>query len=354
MMHAPQIILLCLLAVTGLVWLRGDSRSSKDCITGLRAGSVESWSPPACNLIEYVPSSWERKWLEDADGLAAREAICASMQASADLSKQWLTGVAACKLESATCWSALSEHVFSKFVKECSPAGSARGLQAGGGGHGVVVEEYIEPLVGHMRHPFGLSACVPPGEHAVDVQDRTYLMLLGDDHAAVRARHPGRAILIDAGTNKYETSLGYLVPAYEAAGIHFDAIYAWEATRHNASYWDAVPADVKPRLHFYNAPVTPEPGSAMNPVDWIRDLYQPGDYIVFKLDIDNDAVEGELVQQVMAMENAGGIIAEMFFEKHFMAADMMQYFGSPQTQYPAALRLMHELRAKGVRVHYWP
>ena len=67
-----------------------------------------------------------------------------------------------------------------------------------------------------------------------------------------------------------------------------DAVYAWEYTPANATqYWDSVPADVKPRLHFYNAPVTPEPGSDMNPVDWIRDLYQPGDYIVFKLDIDN-------------------------------------------------------------------
>ena len=54
--------------------------------------------------------------------------------------------------------------------------------------------------------------------------------------------------------------------------------------------------DVVRRLHFYNAPVTPQTGSAMNPVDWIRDLYQSGDYIVFKLDIDNDVMEGELVQ----------------------------------------------------------
>jgi hypothetical protein len=180
-------------------------------------------------------------------------------------------------------------------------------------------------------------------------------MLLGDDHAAVRARHPGRAILIDAGTNKYASSLGYFVPTYAAAGIHFDAIYAWEATPANASqYWASVPADVMPRLHFYNAPVTPQPGSAMNPVDWIRDMYQPGDYIVFKLDIDNDAVESELIRQVLDLEGAEDIIAEMFFEKHYSAADMKPHFGLPKTPYPAALRLMHELRVKGVRVHYWP
>ena len=83
-------------------------------------------------------------------------------------------------------------------------------------------------------------------------------------------------------------------------------------------------------------------------------MYQPGDYIVLKLDIDNDAVEGALIQQVLDMDCAEDMIAEMFFEKHYSEADMKPYFGSPETQYPAALRLMHELRMKGVRVHYWP
>ncbi len=336
--------------VSGLVWIRGDPHSLLNRTTTLHAGSVQRWSPAACTLVKYVPSAWERIWLADADDLAAREAMCATMQSSGDLSNQWLAGVAACGQDSATCWSALPDYVFSRFVKECKPAGAG-----GHGGRGMVVEEFIEPLVGHMRHPLALPACVPPSGRAVNVQDRNYLMLLGDDHAAVRARHPGRAILIDAGTNKYASSLGYFVPTYAAAGIHFDAIYAWEATPANASqYWASVPADVMPRLHFYNAPVTPQPGSAMNPVDWIRDMYQPGDYIVFKLDIDNDAVESELIRQVLDLEGAEDIIAEMFFEKHYSAADMKPHFGLPKTQYPAALRLMHELRVKGVRVHYWP
>ena len=336
--------------VFGLTRLRDGphGRPLQHRLTTWRGWSDESLSLAACTSIEYVPSEWEKTWLANVDNLAGQEAMCATMQASGSLSKRWLTGVAACKQDTATCWPTLSKRVFPKFVKKCSPAGAAAG-------RGVEVEEYIEPLVGHMRHPYGLPACTPPGVASADIQDRSYLMLLGDDAAAIRARYPGRAILFDAGTNKYATSLGYLIPAYAEFGIHFDAVYAWEYTPANATqYWDSVPADVKPRLHFYNAPVTPDPGSDMNPVDWIRDLYQPGDYIVFKLDIDNDAVEGELIQQVLDMEGAGDMIAEMFFEKHYLAADMKQYFGSPQTQYPAALRLMHALRAKGVRVHYWP
>jgi len=319
-----------------------------------RAATRSSSEHLTCKLRHYVSSAWEGEWLTNADDLAAKEAMCPTMRASADLAAQWLAGVAACKQDAAACWPALPDRVFSKFVKECWSTVGPSGLRIGGG-RSMLVEERIEPLVGHMRHPYGLPACTPSGVAGVSVQDRAYLMLMGDDAAATRARYPGRAILLDAGTNKYESSLGYLIPAYARLGIHFDAVYAWEARPANGTaYWASVPADVKPHLHFYNDRVTPEPGSAMNPVDWIRDMHRPGDYIVFKLDIDNDVVESKLIQQVLALDNAGDIIAEMFFEKHYSAADMKPYFGSPGTKYPAALRLMHELRTKGVRAHFWP
>jgi len=310
----------------------------------------------ACTLREYVPSEWEKKWVAQVDAIYSNNTICALMTDSSDLSKDWLEGVAACKQESGTlCANHLTMRVFSKFVKECK-SGSDFSLHAQGRSPSpVIVEEYIEPLVGHMRHPHALQACVPPGVKGADVQDRSYLMLLGDDISAIRVRHPGRAILVDAGTNKFVSSLGYLLPTYAAKGIQFDAIYAWEAQPTNATeYWNSVPDDVKPRLHFYNAPVTPQAGSSMNPVDWIKKMYRPGDYVVFKLDIDNDEVESALIEQILDLEGAGDMIAEMFFEKHYKAPDMKTYFGSPATEYPAAVRLMQALRVKGVRVHYWP
>lgn len=340
--------------VLAVAWIRlfsyHDFPSAFQRPTRQGIASVSTPTPADCSRKQYVSSTWEVEWITNADSLYARDAICPTMQASGDLADQWLASVTACKDANTTCWLTLPERVFSKFVKECRQAGTTMYH-----GRGIVVEEYIEPLVGHMRHPHALKACKPSSRRGAHVTDKNYLMLLGDDHAAVRARHPGRALLFDAGANMYATSLGYLIPTYAKAGIHFDAIYAWETTPANASqYWDSVPDDVRSRLHFYNAPVTPQPGSAMNPVDWIRDMYRPGDYIVFKLDIDNDAVESQLIQQVLDWDGAEDAIAEMFFEKHYSAADMKIYFGSPPTQYPAALRLMHKLRTKGVRAHYWP
>jgi hypothetical protein len=322
----------------------------------LSSATVPTHSSLTCTLREYVPSEWEKKWLARVDAIYSSNTICALMKEFSGLSKDWLEGVAACKLESGElCSNRLTTRTFSKFVKDCRSANDVSLHARGRSPPPVLVEEYIEPLVGHMRHPHTLQACVPPGVKAADVQDRSYLMLLGDDVSATRARHPGRAILVDVGTNKFASSLGYLLPAYAAKGIQFDAIYAWEAQPANATeYWNSVPDDVKPHLHFYNAPVTPQAGSSMNPVDWIKKMYRPGDYVVFKLDIDNDEVEGALVEQVLDLEGAGDMIAEMFFEKHYAAPDMKPHFGSPATEYPAAVRLMQSLRMKGVWVHYWP
>lgn len=298
-----------------------------------------------CTLRAYTPSAWEDEWVGRLDAIYGQDAICPVMHQFSALSDDWLAGVAACK-QAPACGSVLSTRVFSTFVKECAVGGRSKA---------VTVVEYIEPLVGHMRHPHALPACAKPGSRPVNIQDRSYLLLLGDASSAIRARRPGRAILVDAGTNTYGSSLGYLVPAYAAAGIHFDAIYAWERKPLNGSeYWATVPDDVKPRLHFYNAAVTPAAGSAMNPVDWIKNMHRPGDFIVFKLDIDNDDVESALIQQVMDLDGAGDMIAEMFFEKHYTATDMMPHFKKTHTEYPAAVRLMQALRVKGVRAHYWP
>jgi hypothetical protein len=48
------------------------------------------------------------------------------------------------------------------------------------------------------------------------------------------------------------------------------------------------------------------------------------------------------------------MIAEMFFEKHFDSPDMRPWFGSPATSYLPALAGISELRAAGIRIHYWP
>ena len=61
-----------------------------------------------------------------------------------------------------------------------------------------------------------------------------------------------------------------------------------------AAWWAGVPLGVATRLHLYNAPVAV--GTPMDPLAFARALTRPGvDFLAFKLDITNEAVEAEFV-----------------------------------------------------------
>lgn len=58
-----------------------------------------------------------------------------------------------------------------------------------------------------------------------------------------------------------------------------------------AEYWADVPLDVRGRMHYFNVPCDTTPDSPFNPLNIVRNMYQPGDFVVIKLDIDNEAIE---------------------------------------------------------------
>ena len=291
----------------------------------------------ACHTVRdtvYVPSAWEQEWLQRVNGVAHP---CADMLQHADRTAVWLAGPASPDTFDAT--------VFSHFEKTCVSETGKR----------TVVKEPIEPLVGHMRHPHGLKACVLAGQTPIDVQSRAYIALMGNSDDRLFDLYPGRKILVDAGTGTFDTSLAWFVSAYAARGIHFDAIYAWEANHVDAArYWASVPDELRPRLHFFNAPITPARASRMNPVTLIKEVADPGDFVAFKLDIDNDAVETAIMDQLEADDCAIERIAEMFYEKHYDSPDMREYFGAPPVTLAQATHNFAALRRKGLRLHYWP
>lgn len=81
--------------------------------------------------------------------------------------------------------------------------------------------------------------------------------------------------------------------------------------------------------------------------------YDAGDYIAFKLDIDNEPIEQALMKQLDP--GVTDKIAEFFFEQHFDIAEMRSNFGTGlTTKLPEVLQLFHEVRNTGLRLHYWP
>ena len=291
----------------------------------------------------YSSSPWELEWVATIDDLHARSAACDAMARAPAKVEAWLSGVKASA--SATTPPDLDAAVFSHF--------DVQGID--GAGRPTVLRAPIEPLAGHMRHPLGLKECVPPGRNVTHVEDRSYLMLVGMGREDAARTYPGRHILVDAGTSTFNTSLAWLLTAYREHGIEFDEIHAWEARPLNASeYWASVPDDVATKLHYYNAPVTTSPASHMNPLRVIRDVARPGDFVAFKLDIDADALESQLMHQIMSDVALRSMISEMFVERHYASKQMAEYFGKQITTHPEALKDMVQMRATGLRVHYWP
>jgi hypothetical protein len=313
-------------------------------------------SPASCTapavVDAYAPSAWEAAWRQQAGRLGTPNAtVCSAMRqaANADKANKWISHLTECSRPGADCFSAVNASIFSQFYKSCFTAA----------GHRMQWAEPIEPLVGHMRHPRANPECVADGVAHVGIEDRAYLLPLagGGRMSLAEKGYTGRKFLVDAGANMYGTGLAWLVDTYARAGIEFDQVYAWEASPISApDYWETVPTDVAPRLHFINVPVSAEAGASMNPLTWIRAIYRPGDFIVFKLDIDNDEVEGALLSQIAGSPDLIGMVAEVFYEKHYREPAMAGYLGFDEHAgaYVDAVELLGDLRAKGLRIHYWP
>ena len=57
-------------------------------------------------------------------------------------------------------------------------------------------------------------------------------------------------------------------------------------------------------------------GDPANPLEMIRQVAKPEDYVLLKIDIDNTPVEMEFVHRILRDANVSSLIDEMFFEHH--------------------------------------
>ena len=66
----------------------------------------------------------------------------------------------------------------------------------------------------------------------------------------------------------------------------------WEVSPVSASeYWAEVPPELRARMHYFNIPCETAPDSPFNPLNIVKELYRPGDFVVIKLDIDAESIE---------------------------------------------------------------
>lgn len=303
-----------------------------------QAGRLFAQTQRSClKFAQYIPSKWESSWLQSS---RQRElAICNLMKDQRAESDEWLNGVLHPDQLSFLPDRQRDDPVDSvwslyKYHDTCAAQTKA-------------VFVPIEPAVGLLRNP--LAAPCNTSDDALDVQDRSYLYLAPP---IFTNDYPGRRVLFDLGTGtSFASSLLWLVEEYGNKGITFDEIWCWEATETGAhDYWKSVPDEYVSKLHFYNTYASDDTGPAA-PLGILQRTFKQGDFVAIKLDIDNEALENNIMQQIKHVHH---MIGELFFEKHFDAVEMRPYFGSLQTTHMDTLQMFNEYRSLGVRMHYWP
>ena len=70
-------------------------------------------------------------------------------------------------------------------------------------------------------------------------------------------------------------------------------------------------------MHFYNAPISDDFEEASHPLNIIRSICEPGDFIVVKLDIDNGPLESAIMAEIGSDPGLRHCISEMFYEQHY-------------------------------------
>lgn len=292
-------------------------------------------------FLEYVSSAWEEEWRRNI--LTYQEAPCTHMvsKKGADFSETFLTFVKRIKEYNT------SENSYSQPNKAVSYFVYRMGSTE--------VKVVIEPLVGFFRHPYAL--CPPAGKAKVSVLDPSYIIFRGMPIELFRSIYPGRKYLLDLGINGPDRSLAWFDRAYHASGIDFDEIWAWDVRQFDPTmFWNNVPESIYSKIHLINVGVGDNVTHVGHPFQIIKSIFQKGDYVALKLDIDSPGFEQVLADHVLQDEELHDKIADFYYEKHFGAPGFPHHgiaaHGSPQDM-SSVMEFFTALRKRGIRAHYW-
>jgi len=184
----------------------------------------------------------------------------------------------------------------------------------------------IEPLVSFLRWPAALS---PGHTTRAAIMNKSYYQL-----APVRAGSR-RFLFFDIGASLYSSaraggdggsSLRWFRNRYQnltGSPQPFDHIYAWEGQEYNATVlWDSFPAQVVPFVSYYNVRADARPNAKHNPLRVLTQVARLDDHVVLKLDVDHQATQVALIQQVLGNRRISALIDELFWE-HEVAGSAM-------------------------------
>jgi hypothetical protein len=217
--------------------------------------------------------------------------------------------------------------------------------------------DYIEPLFGVLRHPLALN-CPTLSAHPQYLYDIDYIIPARNDSAEVALAQYN--IYIDLGASTYnDLSQKGLLDKYDGRGIHFDRHLMWEAIpRQGPDILKGVPGTEYHNFQYFNVPAVADVDDPRNPLNVLKTIARPQDFVVLKLDIDNSQLELSFIQQIITRPELYTRIDEFYWEPHFnnrpMIACCWQHNVDTTMSLNTTLHLFLQLRSLGIRAHGWP
>ena len=244
----------------------------------------------------------------------------------------------------------------------------------------------IEPLIGLTRDPLTICPHLPTvpselyleGEYAV--QSKRFI-LMGPSapfnnvlynqplfppwlsSARSNTRTP-QIILLDIGSSYFNSVDGsqpgphigsrWFYEYFRSKSILPDRIIAFEYTPLVPRIaWEQLPWDVLPIYTLINVGV--EEKGKFNPWHILEAIAEPHDYVLVKLDIDQDALEYSLLRQLIQSQKLQSLIDELFYEMHVTVPAMHKYWGTFRNKTLAdTYEFFTQIRELGIRMHSWP
>jgi hypothetical protein len=120
--------------------------------------------------------------------------------------------------------------------------------------------------------------------------------------------------------------------------------------------WAEVPNELKPVYRWFNIPASPLALNGDNPLTHLRSQARKEDYVIFKLDIDNNYVEEQIVEQLLASPELLALIDDFYWEHHVNFQPMTslwELYPDDPKRMNHSLNLFTALRQAGVRAHSW-
>lgn len=224
--------------------------------------------------------------------------------------------------------------------------------------NGKIHVEYIEPLVGVLRHPlaccestYRYNASVMGGNDGSNSKCKVNALYTSRGHYLAPNRTLAsrrRAFYFDAGASHWNKgkggpSLSYFHHVWKRQGLPLDAIYAFEARTKNETFFESIPVQYRHIFHYQQTYVrsNAEDGSGPFLPHEIQKLATKEDYVLFKLDIDSPGVEEGNIEHLLSDQSDSlDYIDEFFYEFH---SDELQKWYA----------MFLKLRQQGVRAHSW-